>query len=325
MTAKEKQSLTAEEKQLLAAFGADLDTNSYYECQFEADLSCEIADNVKTGSLAVIKYQGSWELIGSLSIDSSTVTAKAGVDADKVIEGMQSILYAVGSQDGNDYMSLYQNGSFEVTDENFDADAQTDTLTVSCTKQGGYSNTEGTMTLVFAFKDGSWSLSSATASEDAAKTSYQTLVGTWTGAFYRQSSPSSGKCYGAEDADVKVEITSVDDDSLKVEGKYTVIAHNHDNASSDEDSNAGDTVLAEEEFTLTLEQDTYITNFGSFEYGGTYTRPEDANGQVRLYLGFGPYQGDTGTSAVLMVETQYSGIMYSWNYYKDIFTLEKAA
>lgn len=320
---KEKQTVTNEEKQAMQAWGISLDSNTYYTYQVEVDLSNDLAEVVKTGSVDVVKYQGEWDLVSFPSLDTQSTTAKAGVNQDKVIGDMTSILMQASTSTGDSLTHVYDDGTFEIASEKFDADAQTDTIEISCKKETSYTESQGTIIAVFAFKDGRWSLSSATGSDDIYKVSYQKLVGTWTGSFYRQGSPSSGKCYGGQSADVKVVITSVDDTSLKVEGTVSFLAHNHGKSESDESSNAGDTVVTDQAFTTTLDNQ-YVDGFGSFEYAGSYKTSEDSNGQIAIYLGFGPYDTSAGADAVLGVETQYSGAMYSWDWFEDIYTLTKS-
>lgn len=322
---KEKGSLTAEEKQALGYFGISLDSNDYYECQIEVDLTNDLAETVKTGEVSVVKYQGEWGLSTNPSFSNSSTTAKAGVDSGKVIENIDTILYQASSGMSDSLSYLYKDGTFEVASENFDESAQTDTLEITCKKETDYSELTGTITAVFTLQDGSWKLTSAQGSDGIDKASYQKLVGTWTGKFFETRYAFGGKCYGAESKEAKVVINSVDDNSLKVEGTFTVLAHYHDKSSSDANSTDGDTVLSEEPFTMTLEYGHWDSGTGGSEYGGLYSRAQDSNGSVSVNLAFGTYSSSYNGDVVLTVETHPSANQYgSYQYYTDVYTLTKS-
>jgi len=70
-----------------------------------------------------------------------------------------------------------------VADEEFDAEAQTDTVKLELTKPEGFGAYDCELTVHFAFRaaNGIWEIDSIEVSDDARTLGYDSVVGTWTG------------------------------------------------------------------------------------------------------------------------------------------------
>ena len=287
---------------------------------WSVDLEVVYANNdaqiTKSGNVYVVKANGDWAFITFSPSNLTTTQTKvtSGVDKKKLIENIDSVLGEAA--DGKTTLrNIYDEGSFKVKKETLDSENGTDTVTIACKKSTAYSEAKATVTATFEYTTSGWSLKSAKASKNAAKVSYQKMVGTWNGEFKQQWERS---CFAGKANPLKVNITKVDESTGKIEGTFDCVAHDHSEASNSEDSDAGDQILTEQAFTMALP----ITagDAGTTSLSDDYERPQDASGTVTLTLSFGVTDGDTAT-----VETSYeAGGLFNWASYNDCYTLTKA-
>lgn len=287
---------------------------------WSVDLEVVYANNnaeiTKTGNIYVVKVNGDWAFISfsPSSLTTSKTKVTSGVDKKKLVENIDYVLSKAA--DGKTTLqNIYDEGSFKVKNESLDSENGTDTVTIACKKSTAYSEAKATVTATFEYDTSGWSLKSAKASKNAAKVSYQKMVGTWTGEFKQQWERS---CFAGKTNPLKVNITKVDESTGKIEGTFDCVAHDHSKASNSEDSDAGDQILTEQAFTMALPITT--GDAGTTSLSDDYERPQDASGTVTLTLSFGGTDGDTAT-----VETSYeAGGLFSWASYNDCYTLTKA-
>ncbi len=287
---------------------------------WSVDLEVVYANNdaqiTKSGNVYVVKANGDWAFITFSPSNLTTTQTKvtSGVDKKKLIENIDSVLGKAA--DGQTTLrNIYDEDSFKVKKESLDSEGGTDTVTIACKKSTAYSEAKATVTATFEYTTSGWSLKSAKASKNAAKVSYQKMVGTWNGEFKQQWERS---CFAGKTNPLKVNITKVDESTGKIEGTFDCVVHDHSEASNSEDSDAGDQILTEQAFTMALP----ITagDAGTTSLSDDYERPQDASGTVTLTLSFGGTDGDTAT-----VETSYeAGGIFSWASYNDCYTLTKA-
>lgn len=287
---------------------------------WSVDLEVVYANNdaelTKRGNVYVVKANGDWAFISfsPSSLDTTGTKVTAGVDEEKLVSNISSVL-SEASNNSATLQKIYEDGSFKIKKQQLDSERGTDTVTIACKKSTSYSEAQGTVTATFSYGTSGWELKSARASENAAKVSYQKLVGTWNGEFKQQWERS---CFAGKANPLKVNITKVDESTGQIEGTFDCVAHNHSKASNSEDSDAGDQVLTEQAFSMALPITSADT--GTTYLSDDYERSQDASGTVTLTLTFG---GEDGASA--QVETDYeAGGLFNWADYNDCYTLTKA-
>lgn len=301
--------------QSLTVFGNQL--TEPYNAEVEVVLANGDTEVTKQGNMSLAKVNGQWDCLSFSSSNLSTTDVKLtkGVSEKKVMKNIDQILSTAGSSSNKvSYLSsTYAGGKCKVKSEKLDADKRTDTLTISLKKETEFSESKGTVKAVFSYGDNGWELEKATPSKDAENVSYQKLVGTWKGEFKKQSQ-ISGSCFGAKTNPVTVTITNFDDKTGKVDGTFTALAHYHKQADNTEDSDAGDTVLTDQPFSMTFSIDD-----GWKYLSDSYETAQDSNGQVTLKLDFDESDGPTAT-----VTTSYQpNSIWDWNTAYDTFTLTK--
>lgn len=301
--------------QSLTVFGNQL--SEPYDARVEVVLANGDTEVTKQGNMSLAKVNGQWDCLSFSSSDLSTTDVKLtkGVSEKKVIKNIDTILATAGSNSKrNSYLSsTYSGGTFKIKSEKLDSDKRTDTVTISLKKETEFSESKGTVKAVFAYGDQGWEFEKATASKDAENVSYQKLVGTWKGEFKKQNQ-ISGSCFGGKANPVTVTITSFDDKTGKVDGTFTGLAHYHKQADNTEDSDAGDTMITDQSFSMMFKIDDGWKNLSD-----SYETAQDSNGQVTLELDF---DEDDGPTATLTTSYQPESI-FSWNTTYDTFTLTK--
>ncbi len=287
---------------------------------WSVDLEVVYANNdaelTKRGNVYVVKANGDWAFISfsPSSLDTTGTKVTSGVDEEKLVSNISSVL-SEASNNSTSLQKIYADGSFKIKKQQLDSEHGTDTVTIACKKSTAYSEAQGTVTATFSYGTSGWELKSARASKNAAKVSYQKLVGTWNGEFKQQWERS---CFAGKANPLKVNITKVDESTGQIEGTFDCVAHNHARASNSEDSDAGDQVLTEQAFSMALPITSADT--GTTYLSDDYERSQDASGTVTLTLTFG---GEDGASA--QVETDYeAGGLFNWADYNDCYTLTKA-
>lgn len=286
-------------------------------------------------TLEYARVDGSWRGVGSPEDVQLVWRATAGVDQERVVGNVGMLLSrAARATDGDaDLAELYRDADVRVTSEQFDEGAQTDTLVLSCTRTGAFSEYACELTAHFSFRStsGQWELTDAAVSEGAGELSLAPLEGTWTGTFQSQQTEGT-KCLAAREQGLSVTIDSTTPDT--VSGTVSGVAHYHAHPSEDARSCEGDLVLEDVPFEARLAtgaDGSDSGNDGDASGGGlsfSATLPEDVSGTTTLELDFGT--GDDPTRVVARVTTSYehtgSVLFFPVDEtltYTDLFTLAR--
>lgn len=294
ITEKNKEEVPAGAQELFGGIG---DTS--YAVKVKATASNGAVDSEAVLSGSYVKYEGKWQPL-SLNVESVTSRAVKGVNPDSVQENASQILASVkdGNQDGG-LTSIYRDAAVKVGKVSFDEDAQTSKVKLSYAAEDAFSSAKATVTANFTFENNAWSLASAQADEGAKTISYDKLIGTWKGAFEETShgKASGANCYGAEGGEPELTITSVDSKSLKIEGTFTGLIHDHASLKGDANSCDGDRVMEATPFTATLSESSYP--YG--KVGAECTFPSSGGSTTQITFGFGTNSDDDPNGAYLEV------------------------
>lgn len=294
ITEKNKEEVPAGAQELFGGIG---DTS--YAVKVKATASNGAVDSEAVLSGSYVKYEGKWQPL-SLNVESVTSRAVKGVNPDSVQENASQILASVkdGNQDGG-LSSIYRDAAVKVGKVSFDEDAQTSKVKLSYAAEDAFSSAKATVTANFTFENNAWSLASAQADEGAKTISYDKLIGTWKGAFEETShgKASGANCYGAEGGEPELTITSVDSKSLKIEGTFTGLIHDHASLKGDANSCDGDRVMEATPFTATLSESSYP--YG--KVGAECTFPSSGGSTTQITFGFGTNSDDDPNGAYLEV------------------------
>lgn len=316
VTHKEKQAIPAT---VTAFSGMKGDVYSYTA---DVKLSNDQVSVNETVTGTYYKTNGKWEAFMSPSSSNATYTAKKGPSEDKVKSGIGSIISMVkGSNSSNDVSGLYKDADISVTSN--DMSNNTATVVLHCEKETDFSSLKGDFTAKFNLNSsGAWELADASASDGYDKPDYSKLVGTWTGKFKSQTT-SSHKCFGAQGHDLKLRITSVDNNSLKMEGSFDGLAHYHAGAKSDANSSDGDTYVTNQTFTMALSKGSYWGT--DSKLSGSHETPETQNGSLKLSLEFGSGSNSNEATCILETDSAIAGNSWFPPEYWDTYTLTKDA
>lgn len=326
-----------------AQFGA----SGYAEAHVTAKFGNGSVTATKTSTLSYAKVGSDWQAIGGEEDTDVSYEATAGIDRSRLLDEMAA-LYAKGdatlaagasatSEAGTSQLALaeiYANSKVSVTDEEFDAEAQTDTITLTCVKASSFESYTCKMVAHFAFRpvNGVWELDSLEINDDAKTRTFQPLVGTWKATFQSQETDGE-KCLGASGADFTVtfdaaETGSDDGTGTRLTGTISTLAHFHEHPSAVAASCPGDEQLSDVKL---------VANY----YGGhnadvdsdiafVATLPEEVGGTVTVTFGFGT--ADDPTQAVAHVQTSYphKGTFLFIQYdqtitYTDTYLLQKVS
>lgn len=280
------------------------------------------------------------------SIENASHHATAGVDRQKVVDQVATLLAAADHDDTSESLSsLYHNASVEVTGGEFDEEEQVDAVELHCASTGAFVRYECDLVAHFRFAaaSGAWELAGVTVSDGARDLSLQPLVGTWQGFFERQDS-TGAKCLAAREQGLTVTVTEaslVDDGDAVIRGTVSGVAHLHTEPARDADAHDGDVILQETAFTGHLSEgevdldviDLLAGNNPKHDEAGlvfTCTTPDVAAGQVTLTLAFGQASApDAATATLTSAYTYEDMILMLIPYprearYVDHFTLERA-
>lgn len=296
--------------------------------------SVEIVRNV--GGTYVQSSEG-WVLSGELSDLGTSYTARSGVDQDKVLANAAAILAEADSswKGGGSLASAYQDATFSVVGNDFQAspenDTSTDDVTLHAERADTFWSVRTDIVAHFAFLDGTWQLRSAEASEGALTPVYDQLVGTWVGT-HTGSQSTAGACYGANSTPLSVTIASVGDSSgsrSQVTGTISGLAHFHAPAKTSEDSDEGDQELRDVAFTGTIS--TAHDDQTNADLNIACKVPDSAGGSLAFTLGFGPKDDPTGAVAIVSTTHEYTErLLFVVPYqtqvtYTDTYSLSRAA
>ncbi len=299
-----------------AQFGA----SGYAEAHVTAKFGNGSVVATKTATLSYAKVGSAWQGIGGEADASVSYEAVAGVPRAQVLanlddllaEGERSLAAAAktaGSPVGGSELTLaqiYDGAKTSIATEDFDAEAQTESVALTCVKSSSFESYTCRLTAHFAFRpvNGVWELESVEVNDDAKTRTFQPLVGTWEGTFQSQETDGA-KCLGAGASPLYVTFEAAEtadgDAGTRLTGTISALAHFHEHPSADSASCDGDEKLADVKL---------VANY----YGGhnadvdsdlafVATLPEEVGGTVTVTFGFGA--GGDPTQAVARVQTTY--------------------
>ncbi len=278
-------------------------------------------------TLSFALVDGAWSVMPGAANEGVTWHATGGVDQNKVLSNVHLLLARADEADGAEpaLAELYAGAAVAIEEENFDEDAQTDTLRISCVRTETFEAYECLLTVTFSFSQtsGQWGVSRVEVGEGARERNLDALLGTWTGAFQSQRT-DGGKCLAAREDGLAVEVlgASVGEDAVVLSGYVSGVAHYHANPADDAASCKGDVALGEAHFTARLE---------SGDEGLVFVAelPEDVGGDAVLTLRFGtPEDPSAAVAEVRSVYTYDDAILFipyeRTATYVDSFTLARA-
>ena len=311
-------------------------TSTYYKVKAKVTASNGSAECSETVETEFYKDSGESEWAHSLvDVRDRSFTALQGVDASVVEQSVKdeisgkSLYGSIMSKatPNNKVKSTYKDADVKVTEEKFDKDSQTDTVKITLVKDSKTAAAKTTVTAKFSFDGssfgGGWKLDSASMDEGSDDVDRQGLVGTWTGKFKEQSGVLlGGKCFGAQDRDVILTISNLDNATLKAEGTISFLAHYHKSLSGSNQNGAdGDTYLENQSFSTTFENNYNKAiepnkgdAYASFEFS------ESSSGKTQFKLAF---DDQTGEGSLRI--TTSTGSFLSPSFFEDTYTLTKTA
>lgn len=326
-----------------AQFGA----SGYAEAHVTAKFGNGSVVATKTAILSYAKVGSTWQGIGGEADASVSYEAVAGVPRTQVLanlddlltEGERSLKAAAKTEGGSTggtgltLAQIYDGAKVSVESEDFDGEAQTETVSLTCVKASSFESYTCRLTAHFAFRpvNGVWELESVEVNDDAKTRTFQPLVGTWEGTFQSQETDGA-KCLGAGASPLSVTFEAAEtadgDAGARLTGSISALAHFHEHPSADSAACDGDEALADVRL---------VANY----YGGhnddvdsdlafVAALPEEVGGTVTVTFGFGV--GGDPTQAVARVQTTYphKGTFLFIPYdqtitYTDVYLLRKVS
>lgn len=326
-----------------AQFGA----SGYAEAHVTAKFGNGSVVATKTATLSYAKVGSTWQGIGGEADASVSYEAVAGVPRTQVLanlddlltEGERSLKAATKTEGGSTggtgltLAQIYDGAKVSVESEDFDGEAQTETVSLTCVKASSFESYTCRLTAHFAFRpvNGVWELESVEVNDDAKTRTFQPLVGTWEGTFQSQETDGA-KCLGAGASPLSVTFEAAEtadgDAGARLSGSISALAHFHEHPSADSAACDGDEALADVRL---------VANY----YGGhnddvdsdlafVAALPEEVGGTVTVTFGFGA--GGDPTQAVARVQTTYphKGTFLFIPYdqtitYTDVYLLRKVS
>lgn len=326
-----------------AQFGA----SGYAEAHVTAKFGNGSVVATKTATLSYAKVGSTWQGIGGEADASVSYEAVAGVPRTQVLanlddllaEGERSLKAAAKTAGGSTggagltLAQIYDGAKVSVESEDFDGEAQTETVSLTCVKASSFESYTCRLTAHFAFRpvNGVWEVESVEVNDDAKTRTFQPLVGTWEGSFQSQETDGA-KCLGAGASPLSVTFEAAEtadgDAGARLTGSISALAHFHEHPSADSAACDGDEPLAEARL---------VANY----YGGhnadvdsdlafVAALPEEVGGTVTVTFGFGV--GGDPTQAVARVQTTYphKGTFLFIPYdqtitYTDVYLLRKVS
>lgn len=299
-----------------AQFGA----SGYAEAHVTAKFGNGSVVATKTAILSYAKVGSTWQGIGGEADASVSYEAVAGVPRTQVLANLDDLLAegerslkaaaktAGGSTGGTELTlaQIYDGAKVSVESEDFDEEAQTETVALTCVKASSFESYTCRLTAHFAFRpvNGVWEVESVEVNDDAKTRTFQPLVGTWEGTFQSQETDGA-KCLGAGASPLSVTFEAAEsadgDAGARLTGSISALAHFHEHPSADSATCDGDEALADVRL---------VANY----YGGhnddvdsdlafVAALPEEVGGTVTVTFGFGV--GGDPTQAVARVQTTY--------------------
>lgn len=262
-----------------------------YDVEAEATFDDGCIRVVRDVAAVYVRSNDAWSITGELAEHGLSLSARSGVDENKVLENVGTILNAASAQTNTSLSDIYADGSFSIVSNVFkqagNKDTATDEVTIHCSKESGFYSYEGNIRATFAFESGTWSLRNATADDSATTPSYAPLVGTWTGSVVSTKSDGSN-CYGAQEHPLELSIETVGDPSGgsgQVQGTISVLAHYHKRLEHDQATHTGDTQLENISFTGTIETESNVASSGNLVVDCTTTGSPEGTLDFTLVFG----------------------------------------
>lgn len=326
-----------------AQFGA----SGYAEAHVTAKFGNGSVVATKTAILSYAKVGSTWQGIGGEADVSVSYEAVAGVPRTQVLANLDDLLAegersfkaaakTAGGSTGDTGLTLaqiYDGAKVSVESEDFDEEAQTETVALTCVKASSFESYTCRLTAHFAFRpvNGVWEVESVEVNDDAKTRTFQPLVGTWEGTFQSQETDGA-KCLGAGASPLSVTFEAAEsadgDAGARLTGSISALAHFHEHPSADSAACDGDEALADVRL---------VANY----YGGhnddvdsdlafVAALPEEVGGTVTVTFGFSA--GGDPTQAVARVQTTYphKGTFLFIPYdqtitYTDVYLLRKVS
>ena len=326
-----------------AQFGA----SGYAEAHVTAKFGNGSVVATKTATLSYAKVGSTWQGIGGEADASVSYEAVAGVPRTQVLanlddllaEGERSLKAAektAGGSTGGAGLTLaqiYDGAKVSVESEDFDGEAQTETVSLTCVKASNFESYTCRLTTHFAFRpvNGVWEVESVEVNDDAKTRTFQPLVGTWEGTFQSQETDGA-KCLGAGASPLSVTFEAAEtadgDAGARLTGSISALAHFHEHPSADSAACDGDEALAD----VRLVANYYGGHNADVDSDLAFVAalPEEVGGTVTATFGFGV--GGDPTQAVARVQTTYphKGTFLFIPYdqtitYTDVYLLRKVS
>lgn len=319
VTSKEKRDA---QPFLTAQFG-----ETYYEVHGKVKASNGSAELERVLSCNFVMHEGEWQPLTDPDTESETWRATAAPDEKKLGEnGIEALRMVDAANRSNELSMLYADCKATVDDLTFNEDEQTASAMLTFKREDSFSTAKAVVDAEWKFENGHWVLSSAKADGGAAKASHEKLVGTWKGTF-KDTVADEGNCFGAQGKELILKITSVDDESGKIEGTFQGFAHYHAYLDADANSVEGDTDTGEIPFVATLNESESIgVNYAGMKtmaIGASFTAPETSSGKVHISFGFGTRDDDNAALAKLTTKASVKKGYRSSSMFEDTYTLVK--
>ena len=277
--------------------------NGAYQVDVTASYSNGSVEALQEATLLYDHADGSWTCGSATPVGSALYSTTSGTDPEKLVANAAGILQRADSSQPDESGSvalsrLYDGAEVSVTEQSFDAEAQTEAVTLHFSKASTFTSYECDVQASFAFRQGNglWELTSATASEGARAATLDPLVGTWVGTFQGQVA-AEGRCFGAKEAGARVTISSAS--AERIAGTLSVVAHFHGEPTSDQQTMEGDVQLTDVAFSGTAVE-------GEAGFSFLCTLPDDAGGGGELNLVFGPSEDPDGARATVTTYHTYT-------------------
>lgn len=326
-----------------AQFGA----SGYAEAHVTAKFGNGSVVATKTATLSYAKVGSTWQGIGGEADASVSYEAVAGVPRTQVLanlddllaEGERSLKAATKTEGGSTggagltLAQIYDGAKVSVESEDFDGEAQTETVSLTCVKASSFESYTCRLTTHFAFRpvNGVWEVESVEVNDDAKTRTFQPLVGTWEGTFQSQETDGA-KCLGAGASPLSVTFeadeTADGDAGARLTGSISALAHFHEHPSADSAACDGDEALAD----VRLVANYYGGHNADVDSDLAFVAalPEEVGGTVTVTFGFGV--GGDPAQAVARVQTTYphKGTFLFIPYdqtitYTDVYLLRKVS
>ena len=326
-----------------AQFGA----SGYAEAHVTAKFGNGSVVATKTATLSYAKVGSTWQGIGGEADASVSYEAVAGVPRTQVLanlddllaEGERSLKAATKTAGGSTggagltLAQIYDGAKVSVESEDFDGEAQTETMSLTCVKASSFESYTCRLTAHFAFRpvNGVWEVESVEVNDDAKTRTFQPLVGTWEGTFQSQETDGA-KCLGAGASPLSVTFEAAEtadgDAGARLTGSISALAHFHEHPSADSAACDGDEALAD----VRLVANYYGGHNADVDSDLAFVAalPEEVGGTVTVTFGFGV--GGDPAQAVARVQTTYphKGTFLFIPYdqtitYTDVYLLRKVS